>query len=119
MDIADRKGSVLRRVLLSAERFRDAAISRGSSRANTPGSRSRALLVLVTCCIFGIILVIPYIGTVALLPLYVALRALSLEFLAQFGPEWTMPAEAADPDSPPAPAPPVAPPPEPPSAGAG
>ena len=43
------------------------------------------ILVLVTCCIFGIILIIPYIGTVALLPVYVALRAMSLEFLAQFG----------------------------------
>ena len=45
------------------------------------------ILVLVTCCIFGVILVIPYIGTVALLPVYVALRALSLEYLAQFGDE--------------------------------
>ena len=36
--------------LASAERFRDSAILRGSSHANTPGSRSSALLVRVTCC---------------------------------------------------------------------
>ncbi len=46
------------------------------------------LLVLVTCCIAGILLIIPYIGTVLLLPVYVALRALSLEFLAQFGDDF-------------------------------
>lgn len=74
------------------------------------------ILVLVTCCVFGIILVIPYIGTVALLPLYVALRALSLEYLAQFGdefklfpePEPTLATAPADPgeSTPPPPAPP-------------
>ena len=48
------------------------------------------ILVLVTCCLAGILLVIPYIGTVLLLPLYVGLRALSLEFLAQFGDEFKL-----------------------------
>ena len=70
------------------------------------------ILVLVTCCIAGIILVIPYIGTVALLPLYVALRALSLEFLAQFGdrfkifpePEPALATAAGGPGQPPPPA---------------
>ncbi len=46
------------------------------------------LLVVVTCCIAGILLIIPYIGTVLLLPVYVALRALSLEFLAQFSDDF-------------------------------
>lgn len=46
------------------------------------------IVVLVTCCIAGILLVIPYIGTVLLLPVYVALRALSLEYLAQFGDQF-------------------------------
>ncbi len=76
------------------------------------------ILVLVTCCIAGILLVIPYIGTVLLLPVYVALRALSLEFLAQFGDEFKIfpepqPALATAPAGPAAPPPPA--PPEPPS----
>jgi hypothetical protein len=69
------------------------------------------LLVLVTCCIAGILLVIPYIGTVLLLPVYVALRALSLEFLAQFGdgfkifpePEPALATATAGPAAPPPP----------------
>jgi hypothetical protein len=76
------------------------------------------ILVLVTCCIAGILLVIPYIGTVLLLPVYVALRALSLEFLAQFGdefkifpePEPALAMATAGPAAPPAP--PTPPPPE-------
>ncbi len=80
------------------------------------------ILVLVTCCIAGILLIIPYIGTVLLLPLYVALRALSLEFLAQFGDEFrifpepppalaTAPTGPAAPPAPPASSPDPAPPP--------
>lgn len=73
------------------------------------------LLVLVTCCVAGILLVIPYIGTVLLLPVYVALRALSLEFLAQFGDAFRIfpepqPALATAPAGPTAPPPPEAPP---------
>lgn len=41
---------------------------------------------LVTCCIAFLLLAIPYVGTVVLLPLLVAYRYLSLEFLAQFDP---------------------------------
>ena len=79
------------------------------------------ILVLVTCCIAGILLIIPYIGTVLLLPVWVALRALSLEFLAQFGDEFkifpepqpalaTAGADASPPPPPPAPpAPPASP----------
>jgi hypothetical protein len=43
---------------------------------------------LVTCCIGFLVLIIPYIGTVVTLPVWYALRAFSLEFLAQFGPEY-------------------------------
>jgi hypothetical protein len=45
---------------------------------------------LVTCCIGWFLLVIPYIGTVVTLPFWYALRAFSLEFLAQFGPEYAL-----------------------------
>jgi len=44
------------------------------------------VLVLATCCIALFFLWLPYVGTVLLLPLLVAYRLLSLEFLAQFGP---------------------------------
>lgn len=39
-----------------------------------------------TCCIGFLVLMIPFIGTVLLLPLIVTYRYLSLEFLAQFDP---------------------------------
>lgn len=41
---------------------------------------------VLACCIPFLILAIPYVGTVVLLPLLVAYRYLSLEFLAQFDP---------------------------------
>jgi len=53
---------------------------------------------LITCCIGWLVLVIPYIGTVVTLPFWYTLRAFSLEFLAQFGPEYRLfpaPAERA------------------------
>lgn len=46
------------------------------------------LLVLVTCCIAGCIMAIPYLGTVVLLPVFIFKRAYSLYFLAQFGPQY-------------------------------
>jgi len=51
---------------------------------------------LLTCCIGIILLIIPYIGTVVSLPVWYTLRAFSLEYLAQFGPEYDVfpPAEA-------------------------
>jgi uncharacterized RDD family membrane protein YckC len=55
---------------------------------------------LVTCCIGWLLLVIPYIGTVVTLPFWYTLRAFSLEFLAQFGPEYRLfpaPAESVGP----------------------
>jgi hypothetical protein len=42
------------------------------------------LLVLATCCIA----LLPYIGTVILLPLYVCLRTFGLRFIRQFGPDY-------------------------------
>ena len=45
---------------------------------------------LVTRCIGWLLLVIPYIGTVVTLPFWYTLRAFSLEFLAQFGPEYNV-----------------------------
>lgn len=51
---------------------------------------------LLTCCIGIILFIIPYIGTVVTLPVWYTLRAFSLEYLAQFGPEYDVfpPAEA-------------------------
>jgi hypothetical protein len=41
---------------------------------------------LLTCCIGFLVIALPFVGTVVLLPLLVAYRYLSLEFLAQFDP---------------------------------
>ena len=43
---------------------------------------------LGTCCIGFLFLAIPYISTVVTLPAWYTYRAFSLEFLAQFGPEY-------------------------------
>jgi hypothetical protein len=43
---------------------------------------------LATCCIGFVLLVIPYIGSVITLPISYTFRALSLEFLEQFGPDF-------------------------------
>src|SRR5947208_983592 len=40
--------------------------------------------ILATCCIA----LLPYIGTVILLPLFVCLRAFGLRFIRQFGPDY-------------------------------
>ena len=45
-------------------------------------------IVLGTCCIALIPLIIPYLGTVLLLPLYVFMRLLGPEFLKQFGDDF-------------------------------
>jgi hypothetical protein len=45
---------------------------------------------LMTCCIGFLVLIIPYISTVVTLPFWYALRTFSLEFLAQFGPEYNV-----------------------------
>lgn len=46
------------------------------------------ILGLITCCCGFILLSIPYIGTVLMLPVSVTFRALSLEYLEQFGEEY-------------------------------
>lgn len=43
---------------------------------------------VATCCIGWLVLIVPYISTVATLPVWYTYRAFSLEFLAQFGPEF-------------------------------
>ncbi|MCI0534922.1 MAG: hypothetical protein L0Z50_06820 [Verrucomicrobiales bacterium] len=45
-------------------------------------------LVLGTCCIAGCVLILPYLGTVLLLPLLMFQRAYSAFYLAQFGREY-------------------------------
>jgi hypothetical protein len=45
---------------------------------------------LFTCCLGFILLAIPYIGTVVTLPIPYTFRAFSLEFLEQFGPDYTI-----------------------------
>ncbi len=42
----------------------------------------------LTCCIGFLVLAIPYIGDVLLLPISYAMRAFSVEFLEQFGPDY-------------------------------
>jgi len=46
------------------------------------------MAVLVTCCCACCLMLLPYLGTVLLLPVLVFKRAYSLYFLAQFGPEY-------------------------------
>jgi hypothetical protein len=44
----------------------------------------------MTCCVGFLLLILPYIGSVLLLPITVAYRAFSLEFLAQWGVEYSL-----------------------------
>ena len=62
------------------------------------GAAIAACVVLcATCCIAAL----PYIGTVILLPVCVCLRAFSLLFLRQFGPDYDVWAALPQPESPP------------------
>ena len=45
-------------------------------------------LALITCCIGLLLLIIPFVGSVILLPVSYTFRALSIEFLKQFGDEF-------------------------------
>ncbi len=45
---------------------------------------------IFTCCIGFIFLVIPYIGTVTILPVHYTFRSFSVEFLEQFGPDFKL-----------------------------
>jgi hypothetical protein len=61
------------------------------------------LAILVTCCIAGCLMILPFVGTVVLLPVLVFKRAYPLYYLAQYGAQYDV--------FPSAPAPPVPPPP--------
>ena len=43
---------------------------------------------LLTCCVGLVLMMIPYIGTVTLLPVHFTFRAYGPMFLRQYGPEW-------------------------------
>jgi hypothetical protein len=45
-------------------------------------------VVVLTCCIAGCLILIPYVGSVVLLPISVLMRALGPEFLRQFSPDF-------------------------------
>jgi hypothetical protein len=49
-----------------------------------------AVAGVATCCIGLALMMIPYVGTVLLLPVEVTARAYGPAFLAQFGPEWDL-----------------------------
>jgi hypothetical protein len=56
-------------------------------------------MILITCCCAACVLVIPYIGTVFLLPVLVFKRAYSLHYLRQFGPEFDVFASRVEPNA--------------------
>jgi hypothetical protein len=60
------------------------------------------LAVLVTCCIAGCLLAIPYLGTVLLLPVLVFKRAYSLCYLSQYGAAYDVFPRVAPASAPPA-----------------
>lgn len=75
------------------------------------------LACILTCCVLWLLMIIPFIGTVVLLPVWVTYRAFTVEFLAQFSPRFDFFPTAAPVPAAPAPAvppPPEAPPPPPP-----
>jgi len=60
----------------------------------TVSSTIVTLIVLITCCIAGCLLLIPYVGAVMLLPVTVFFRTYSIKYLAQFGPEYRLEPQA-------------------------
>jgi hypothetical protein len=46
------------------------------------------LVILLTCCIAGCLMLLPFVGTVVLLPVLVFKRAYPLYYLAQYGPQY-------------------------------
>jgi hypothetical protein len=57
---------------------------------------------VATCCILPLLLAVPYVRSVLLLPLSGFFRLYSVEFLKQYGPEFTLPSaqtEAWEPQS--------------------
>ena len=47
-------------------------------------------VIVITCCVAGCLMGIPYLGAVVLLPVSVFFRLYSIEYLAQFGPEYRL-----------------------------
>ena len=64
------------------------------------------MAILLTCCLAGCLMLLPFVGTVLLLPVLVFKRAYSLYYLAQFGPQYDVFPTPAGP--PPLPASPLA-----------
>jgi hypothetical protein len=62
------------------------------------------VIVIATCCLAGCLLALPYLGTVALLPVFVFQRAYSLYYLGQFETRYDLFQAAATPPGTPAPA---------------
>ena len=48
------------------------------------------MAILVTCCIAGCLMLLPFVGTVLLLPVLVFKRAYPLYYLAQYGPQFNV-----------------------------
>ena len=48
------------------------------------------LAILLTCCLAGCLMLVPFVGTVLLLPVLVFKRAYPLYYLAQFGPQYNV-----------------------------
>jgi len=63
------------------------------------------LVIILTCCIACCLMLLPFLGTVLLLPVLVFKRAYPLYYLAQYGPEYNVfpiqPQEVAPPAPPP------------------
>jgi hypothetical protein len=61
-------------------------------------------VVIITCCIAGCLMMLPYVGTVLLLPVLMFKRCYSLYFLAQFGRDYDVfpPEPQPQPGAPPA-----------------
>ena len=64
-------------------------------RSVLPGAANRFVVAagivgFSTCCIGFLVMGLPYIGSVVLLPAHVLFRGLGPDFLAQFGPEWSV-----------------------------
>jgi hypothetical protein len=75
------------------------------------------LIGFFTCCVGFFLFALPYLGTVVTLPVWITLRAFSVEFLEQFGPEYRLFPEpvGGGPVGPAPPSPPSVPPPAPPA----
>ncbi len=58
------------------------------------------MAVCCTCCLAACLFILPYIGTVVLLPIHIFTRSYSLYYLAQYGPEFNVFAPSSDPARP-------------------